>query len=290
MSRVRMFYETHFAPLLRMQGFFDEVALDVVGADGKRLPMLANAREKRDAEGNLELTRITAFRAMQRRRYERDLVDARDQSDASIRELRRGLKTERQTAELREQFIAVLGHDLRNPLASIRAGTNLLMRADHDDKSDKVLRLMLASISRMGSLIDNVLDFARGRLGGGLSLNKENHALLQPALEQVIGEIKTSFPERRINVDLRLNEAIDADHARIAQLFSNLLGNAVTHGDPESPIEITALVAQGTFELAVSNRGEPISPAAIERTLSAILSRQDNTQPKRAWSRAVHRL
>ena len=169
----RMFYETHFAPLLRMQGFFDEVALDVVKADGKKLSMLANAREKRDSEGNLDFTRVTLFRATERRRYERGLVDAREEFNAVNRELQRGLRTERQTAELREQFIAVLGHDLRNPLSSISAGVNLLLRSDHGAKTDQVLRLMLGSIARMGSLIDNVLDFARGRLGGGLTLDKE---------------------------------------------------------------------------------------------------------------------
>ena len=71
-----IFYETHFAPLLRMQGFFNEVALDLVTADGAILPVLANAAERRDADGDLLFTRLTIFQAAERRRYERELVDA----------------------------------------------------------------------------------------------------------------------------------------------------------------------------------------------------------------------
>jgi phosphoserine phosphatase RsbU/P len=102
-------------------------------------------------------------------------------------------------------------------------------------------------------------------LGGGLSLNKLSGTNLQPVLEQVVAEIKASFPERRISVDFHLIETFEADHSRIGQLFSNLLGNAVTHGDPESPIKITALVDQGIFELTVANGGDPISPAVIDQ-------------------------
>jgi len=254
----RIFYETHFAPLLRMQGFFDEVALDIVKADGETLPVLANAREKRAPDGSVIDTRITVFRATQRRRYEREL-------DAARRNLQIGLDSAQETAELRDQFIAVLGHDLRNPLASISAGTHMLARNVNDEKTAKVLRLMLASVSRMSGLIDNVLDFARGRLGGGLGLVRDRGKSIQPALEQVIEEIRSSFPEREIDTVFHLEGTIEADHARIAQLFSNLMGNAIAHGDPDMAIGVSAVIADGSFELSVSNGGSPISKAAMER-------------------------
>lgn len=260
----RMFYETHFAPLLRMQGFFDEVALDIVKADGKKLSTLANAREKRNDDGQLEFSRVAIFRATERRRYERDLVDARDTSEAANSELRRGLRTERQAAELRDQFIAELGHDLRNPLSSISAGINLLLRDDTDEKTARVLRLMLVSVSRMGGLIENVLDFARGRLGGGITLSREIAKPLQPTLEHIIAEIRTSFPDRKIEANFDLDGEISVDHARISQLFSNLMGNAITHGDAETPIRVIAKILDGSFEISVSNGGDPIPPAVLE--------------------------
>jgi GAF domain-containing protein len=78
------------------------------------------------------------------------------------------LLSERETSELREHFIAVLGHDLRNPLASIAAGTRMLAKADSKDATSEILGLMQKSVARMSALIDNVLDLARGRLGGEL--------------------------------------------------------------------------------------------------------------------------
>ncbi|HEX7791036.1 MAG TPA: GAF domain-containing sensor histidine kinase, partial [Afipia sp.] len=105
---------------------------------------------------------------------------------------------ERETSELREQFIAVLGHDLRNPLASIAAGTNLLMRGERDPAP--ILALMQQSTARMSALIDNVLDFARGRLGGGLALTRKSQSL-QPVLDHVIAELRASFPESPIETN-----------------------------------------------------------------------------------------
>ena len=81
----RIFYETQFAPLLRMQGFCDEVALDVLNRNAEKLLVLANAREKRGPDGHLLFTWVTVFRATGRRRYERELVEAREPSDAANR-------------------------------------------------------------------------------------------------------------------------------------------------------------------------------------------------------------
>jgi len=82
------------------------------------------------------------------------------------------LVTERTNSELREQFIAVLGHDLRNPLASIAAVARRFRKAKLSVEEFGYLDVMEKSVGRMSSLIDNVLDFARGRLGSGLALTK----------------------------------------------------------------------------------------------------------------------
>src|SRR6202012_1610001 len=110
---------------------------------------------------------LVVIKATDRRRYERQLVDSRS-------ELQKGLATERETAELREQFIAVLGHDLRNPLAAISAGARILQRSGalHDQKELRVFDMMNTTVTRMSDLIDDVLDFARSRLGSGIILNR----------------------------------------------------------------------------------------------------------------------
>jgi signal transduction histidine kinase len=173
------------------------------------------------------------------------------------------LTDERKTAELREQFIAVLGHDLRNPLASIDAGARVLRRTSLDTRAAPVVELIQKSVRRMAGLIDDVMDFARARLGGGVVLNRQA-ALLGPALEQVIAELRAAACERTIDAIITLPEPVYCDQPRIAQLLSNLLANALTHGAADGPISVTA-TAGDAVELSVANRGEPIPPETIER-------------------------
>jgi signal transduction histidine kinase len=177
------------------------------------------------------------------------------QSEASLMD-------ERKTSELRDQFIAVLGHDLRNPLASIDAGINLVQKAKSPKQTTEIFNMMQNSVMRMSKLIDNVLDFARGRLGGGLTLERSIQPL-EPALTQALAELQSSFPERQIEVELRLPEPVNCDPARIARLFSNLLGNALTHGSVTAPIKVKARTDGGVFELSVVNSGDPIPEAAL---------------------------
>ncbi len=171
----------------------------------------------------------------------------------------------RQAAELREQFIAVLGHDLRNPLASIDAGTKLLLKTPLDERARTLIDLIQSSVRRMAGLIDHVLDFARGRLGGGLVLNRNADEPLGPTLEQAIAELRTAWPDRTIAADIVLEEPVSCDRPRIAQLLSNLLANALTHGAPDKPVFVTAASGAGRFELSVANAGEPIPPVTLER-------------------------
>jgi sigma-B regulation protein RsbU (phosphoserine phosphatase) len=255
----RIYYETHIAPLLRMQGFFNEFALDFETAAGERLPVIANAAERRDADGGLLFTAVVVIKATDRRRYERQLVDSR-------LELQKGLATERETAELREQFIAVLGHDLRNPLAAISAGARILQRSGvlQDHKQLRVLDMINTTVTRMSDLIDNILDFARGRLGGGITLNR-NAMPLEPVLEQVVDELRTASPRRIIETSFEIAEPVNCDRVRIGQLVSNLIGNALTHGAPDQPVRVRAKTEGCELILSVANGGEPIPAAAMEK-------------------------
>jgi signal transduction histidine kinase len=169
----------------------------------------------------------------------------------------------RAASELREQFIAVLGHDLRNPLASIAAGTRLIKKTPLDEKATTILDMMHKSVERMSALIDNVLDFARGRLGGGLTLSRSRDPL-EPALRHVIDELQSTHPDRVIEAKFNLTQPVHGDRVRIAQLFSNLLGNALTYGAEGAPVRVKVSTPD-QFELAVSNAGQPIPAATMER-------------------------
>jgi signal transduction histidine kinase len=187
-------------------------------------------------------------------------LDAQTQLAAS----RAVLVDERRTSELREQFIAVLGHDLRNPLASIDAGMRLVLKTPVDAKAAAILSMVQSSVQRMAGLIDNVMDFARGRLGGGLTLNRGDDPL-EPALRQVVAELQTSHPGSAIEIALEIDRPVIADRARLEQLVSNLVANAITHGQPSEPIQVAAKTEDDWFELSVRNKGEPIAPEAMAR-------------------------
>jgi sigma-B regulation protein RsbU (phosphoserine phosphatase) len=253
----RIFYETNLAPLLRLQDGFEEVALDLMTAAGVKLPVLVNAAVRRSADGGVRFMRIAVVRAKERRGYERDL---QGREAAAVK----GLTDERETSELREQFIAVLGHDLRNPLASIVGAARILRREVQSEKALRILQLMDTSVDRMASLIDDVMDFARGRLGSGIGLQR-TIGPLEPVLRQVVDELETSQPSRVIVCEFDLPEPVSFDAGRIGQLVSNLLGNALTHGDPKAPVRLGAFASAGKLEVWVANTGEAIPPKAMER-------------------------
>lgn len=265
----KIFYETHFAPMLHMHGRFSEVALEIVRADGSRAPILVNAAAVRDGDDLSEM-RFTIFLAAERRQYERGLLDARDKAEATI-------VSERADSELREQFIAVLGHDLRNPLASIASGIHMLERDGLTERGKKVSGLMTGSIMRASALIDNVLDFARGRLGGGITLDRDAEPL-EPVLRQVVSELRSIAPDRTVTAHYDLAETVHCDRMRIGQLLSNLLGNALTHGAKDQPVRINASAANDELVIAVSNGGDPIPPEALERLFQPFFRGQDRVK------------
>jgi sigma-B regulation protein RsbU (phosphoserine phosphatase) len=92
----------------------------------------------------------------------------------------------------------------------------------------------------MSGLIRDVLDLARGRLGGGLLLNRDATKPLVPVLRLVVDELRSTWPERVIETQFALAEPVTCDHTRVAQLCSNLLGNALIYGARDAPIIVRA--------------------------------------------------
>lgn len=186
-------------------------------------------------------------------------LDALDQLQTSAN----SLKEERETAELREQFIAILGHDLRNPVGAALNAAQVLLRMPLDERTKRLANIIQDSSYRMKSLIENILDFARGRLGGGITLTINTDEPLKAILDQVVAELGMIWSERVINITYNLVQPVNCDGDRIAQLFSNLLGNALTHGDKDQPINVRVSSIDGVFELSVTNAGSQIPDKAL---------------------------
>jgi sigma-B regulation protein RsbU (phosphoserine phosphatase) len=247
----KIYYETHFAPLLRMQGSFDEVALDLLCADGAKRPVLVNAIERRDDAGNPLFVRIAVTTAVERRRYEQNLREARGAAEAIARD-------EKIAGDFREQFIAILGHDLRNPLASLASGIKMLNKEPLTQRGRTVLELMDGSVIRASTLVNNIMDFARAKLGGGIHVIPDADTDIAPVISQVVAEMRSIAGDRLIEADVEISGPVQADHGRLGQLISNLLSNALTYGSPDKRVRLSAFTHGGMFELSVANEGDPI--------------------------------
>ncbi len=176
------------------------------------------------------------------------------------------LRTRDEEASLREQFIAVLGHDVRNPLAAINAASRVIGRNTDDAQIGEMIASIQGSTARIARLIDDVMDFARARLGGGLRIEEHIDYDVKPILEQTVREISLAHPEAEIITEYDFCDPIRCDSGRIAQLISNLLANAVVHGEKGAPVTVSAQDRGGSFYLWVTNLGEPI-PASVRKML-----------------------
>ena len=240
-----------------MYGFQSYISMPIILADGSFFGTLC-ALDPRPAQ--LKTPEIIGmFRLFA------ELIAKHLDADRKLAATESALLEERADSELREQFIAVLAHDLRTPMRSINTLMELLMRTSLEERAVPMARLMRASASRMVALIDNMLDLARGRLGGGLTLCFDASEPLEPVLREVIAELRVSYPDRMVETTIAITEPVSCDRARIAQLFSNLLGNALTYGAPDQPVRVRAECFGAGFELSVANAGNPIPSAAMER-------------------------
>jgi signal transduction histidine kinase len=175
------------------------------------------------------------------------------------------LHDERTAGELREQFIAILGHDLRNPLQAVSASSELLLRKFPDPALSAIATRIKTSACRMSALIDDVLDFARGRLGGGIALELTDVENINTGLTTVVQELQDAQPESTIVSNINVDCSVRCDLGRLQQVASNLLANALTHGLPTSPITISARADETDLVLDVWNAGEPIPAQSIDK-------------------------
>ena len=173
------------------------------------------------------------------------------------------LEDANENGRLREQFIAVLGHDLRTPLSAIQMSAELLETKTTDKRSLGLISAIHNSSVRMGRLIENVLDFARGRLGGGIPIRSQWVDDLARTLELTVDEVRAAHPKAVITLSMALPAGVHCDPLRISQLLSNLLGNAVTHGSDSSPVDVCASMEKDHVVLSVTNQGSPIPGTLI---------------------------
>jgi PAS domain S-box-containing protein len=253
----RIYYETHYAPLLQMQGFANEIALDLARQDGRILPMVVNSRQKRDGDGTPLLNRITLFDSTDRRRYERELLLARRKAE--------------QVAKDKADLVAMLSHDIRNPLNAVMGVVQLLDRSDLSDQQRRFVRLLKSSSENMLTLLNHVLELSKAE--------SSSFALVETpfSLTKVVDDVVSTFDGAGREKGLTIGVAIAADvpstligdPVAIRQILSNLVGNAVKFTSAGSVTVTVGATQIGTdavtLAIAVSDTGIGIASDVIDR-------------------------
>jgi signal transduction histidine kinase len=226
----------------------------VPGSDGRVLLRLARSdRVNRFALLSEKIDELN-HEILQRR-------EAEAQRESLIEELARAVR-------LSELFVAVLGHDLRNPLSAVLAGAGLALRRAEDPQIRAQLERVLRSAKRMGRMVDQLLDVTRVRLGRGLSLERGPMDLCE-LVHQVAVETEPAHTEQRIDVHVDGPCSGEWDRDRLAQVLSNLLANACQHSDPGSAVTVTISGTATDATVAVHNGGAPIPPELLPSVFDA---------------------
>ncbi len=162
-----------------------------------------------------------------------------------------------------DMFVAILGHDLRTPLQTVTLVTEHVLAAQLlDAQHAPLMERAVRSARRMGRMIDDLFDFTRSRMGAGLGIAPHETDLAVVATE-VVDEMRSASPQHvfevRVTGDLRGRW----DGVRIAQVLTNLVGNAVQHGDAFAPIVVVAHGETDQVVVEVRNRGPAIAAADL---------------------------
>ncbi|MDB5851791.1 MAG: sensor signal transduction histidine kinase [Rhodoferax sp.] len=256
----KIFHQTHWAPLLQMQGSVSEVRLELIHKDGSRVPMIMNA-VRRERAGAV-VHDLAAFVARDRDKFEQELVASRKRLEAAIEEAT-GLQEEaKDRALFAEQMMAIVSHDLRTPLATILMSAQVLGRRAPSADQLRVLERISRAASRANRMVSDLLDFTRARLGKGLAVERRR---LNPhsAVADSVEELTSACPGRDLQHVREGSGHGLFDVDRLAQLVVNLVTNAVAYGDASRPVIVTSTARADSFSVSVLNFGTPIPAEAM---------------------------
>jgi PAS domain S-box-containing protein len=211
--------------------------------DGPRITLLSSSAPIRDRMGQIS-SAVVAF------------VD--------VTELRRAETAARQAAEFGEKLIGIVSHDLRNPLNAIHLSATLLLHSETLSARDQRAAARVAkSADRMKRMISELLDFTRGRLGGGIPIHRVSGDL-RAVVRQGVEELEAAWPDRALSLRVepgRYEGTWDSD--RLVQVVSNLGGNALQYSPPDAPVTFQLRDGGESVVLEVHNGGNPIPPGAL---------------------------
>jgi PAS domain S-box-containing protein len=242
----RILFETHLRPLLRMQGFVREIAADLVCADGRQVPVLLNAVERR--QGDMSVLRVTVTDATERRLYEKELLLARRRAEDAAR--------------ARSDLIAIVSHDVRAPLGAILTAAAMLDKSTPTPQQQRYIRIVQSSTNQAVTLLDSILDLSA--LEGGRAVLRKKPFEVRQLVELVrasaeLAAAKNPDLEVRASVDAAVPDRLIGDPPKLGQVLTNLLTNAVKF-TPRGLVSLVIYAREvsadtATIECVVSDTG-----------------------------------
>lgn len=243
----RVYFETHLAPLLRMQGEASEIAVDIRCRGGHDLPVLMNWAARAPVTGAPQAYRVTVFNASERRRYERELLLARRRAEDASR--------------MKSDLLAMLGHDIRTPLGTITNVVRLLATTKPSPQQGELLEILKRSSESLLELINDILAYST--LEAGKLRVEERPFAVRDVLRNLVTTHTPRAAEKNLRLDYKIDERVPVlvygDAVKISQVLMNLVGNAIkfTSG---GGVELSArLIEQSdthaTIEFTVADTG-----------------------------------
>ncbi|MCY1017860.1 sensor histidine kinase [Pyxidicoccus sp. MSG2] len=166
----------------------------------------------------------------------------------------------RRRADFEQQLIGIVSHDLRNPLSVMLLSASILLRGeDFNERTTKHLTRIVSNGERASRMIRDLLDFTQARLGGGIALER-TQSDLHRVVRGVVEDMRVAHAEREVRLELSGDGRGLWDTDRMAQVMTNLLSNALTHGATETPVTVRAWSTEAAWHFCVHNDGEPIPP------------------------------
>jgi phosphoserine phosphatase RsbU/P len=276
----RIFHQTHWSPLLQIQGSVSEVKLEVVHRDGRSIPMVMNAI-RRDADGAITHD-VAAFVAHDRDKYERELVQSRKKLEQAVGEANRLEEQAEDRALFAEQMVGIVSHDLRNPLSTIQMGAIVLTRMNATPEQLQVLQRIKRAGDRALRLIADLLDFTQARLGKGLTVTPKAAVNVHDLVAATLEELGLAFPHRTLKHERRGQGLCSVDTDRLEQVIGNLVANAMSYGLPGTPVTVTSEVGADACVISVHNEGEPIRSSVLPDLFKPMMRGASESSPGRS--------
>lgn len=289
----RIFHQTHWAPLMKMQGSVAEVKLDMLHRDGHAVTMLLNG-VRREHPGGV-FYELALFSTVERDRYERELLSARKRAEELLQEkiaaqtalqqakaeLAAAYEKSQRRALFAEQMVGIASHDLKNPLTAIKMAAQFLARGERSERESQLVSHISTSSERAQRMIADLLDFTRVRVGHGIVANRRPLDLHMIA-RQSVSELRIAFPQATLLHVCKGEGVVELDPDRTQQMIGNLVANSVAYGDPQRPVTIATELTANLAVISVHNHGPAIPESSIPGLFDSMTRASDRDNSVRS--------